>query len=1371
MKSPFKFLDSYSVDDREIFFGRDKEIDELYNRLLGDKILLVYGESGTGKSSLINCGLINKLPAGSYLPVFIRRTENMLESFSGAVQNLLNEYHAHQLLTSLMFKKAIREVASDSHKHLLFIFDQFEELFVFGSKEEILSLVQVLKVLKESDLDCRFIFILREEYFSSIAEFEKHIPDFLSNRLRIERMDRTNAITAIKGSCNVNDIELEAGFAENLLNRLNPGNPGTDLTYLQIFLDRVFNLMTDGNNQNKQNHVFTNVLLDKTGDVTNLLGTFLDAQLSTLSKPDVALTILKSFVSYKGTRRLLNLAEVKDNTNTLGDHVSEKNIIELIGSLVNLRILCEKNADGYYELRHDALAGKIFEKISASEIELLEARQFIENAYHFWKKHDVLLSEDDLKYIDRFRNKLSLSGEFTGLLNLSRETHTTIRNRRRKLVISGGIIIIVLLSAFSIWALSERNIADRLKIKALAEKYNLLATNVSLHDPTKGLRIAEYAMSMDSSNQNIKSNITRIYSDNAFYKLIARQEDAIAKQEDAITAVVFSPDSKYLLTGSGDATARLWDLEGNQIRIFIGHSGYVNSVAFSPDGRSVLSASTDRSARLWDLNGRVISDFKGHSMSVNSVAFSPDGKKILTGSSDMTARLWDLNGNVIRIFKGHKSNVTAVAYSPDGRLILTGSSDSTARLWNTEGKVILVIRGHKDNVNTVTFSPDGQLILTGSNDKTAKLWDLQGKLIKVFTGFPGEVTDVLFSPDGKKILIGASAGYTILYDLNGNEIREFKGHTIQVKAVAFSPDGTKIATGSGDCTAKLWDLNDNISQVFEGHSGKITSIQFSSDGKTILSGSMDKTVRLWDLNGNTLLKLQEPVFGINDAILSPDGKSILTCSDEGTAKLWDLHGKVIRTFRGHRSGVKSVAFSPDGRKILTGSQDATARLWDLNGNNLMVFKGHLQEIRSVAFSSDGQKILTGSSDYSARLWDLDGHPITILRGQSSNINAVAFSPDGSTFLTGTYGSDPSARLWDLKGNLIKVFNGHTTSILAVSFSPDGKRILTGSADQSAILWNLNGDIEQVFSGYRSYVTSVAFSPDGRSILIGLDNGMIRLYPVKKPYNEFRKIDRYEKLSAFDQLSYGIKTIKEETNSEDQKVLLQTSEFNINEAIHSGGREKINYLTTAIDIYKRILESNPDRKEYLLDLLRAYAYAYQAKPSDSIKTEIGEINSKILNLTSAEDLKLAAYSYCLVCAKNSSSTTQLAIPDCFLAICSKLLKLPYLTAPEKQDISRWCSFLGKDLIEKKEFAEAQLMISMSMISDSTNIVLPVLLPISHILNNQYDKAAILINKFKNRPLTGIDFFKNYPEALTYYLKLLEDISITHPDFEKARELLK
>ena len=132
MKSPFKFLDSYTKDDREIFFGREREIEELYHRVFESKIMLVYGVSGTGKSSLINCGLANKFQETDWLPLNIRRGGNMLESLAASIKSASITPQTGEIVTPAQFKKSVRSLYLDHYKPVFFIFDQFEELFIFG---------------------------------------------------------------------------------------------------------------------------------------------------------------------------------------------------------------------------------------------------------------------------------------------------------------------------------------------------------------------------------------------------------------------------------------------------------------------------------------------------------------------------------------------------------------------------------------------------------------------------------------------------------------------------------------------------------------------------------------------------------------------------------------------------------------------------------------------------------------------------------------------------------------------------------------------------------------------------------------------------------------------------------------------------------------------------------------------------------------------------------------------------------------------------------------------------------------------------------------------------------------------------------------
>src|SRR5204862_2488930 len=83
----------------------------------------------------------------------------------------------------------------------------------------------------------------------------------------------------------------------------------------------------------------------------------------------------------------------------------------------------------------------------------------------------------------------------------------------------------------------------------------------------------------------------------------ARRVVILIGQEPLLSAVAFSPDNRWLVTGSEDSTARLWDLKAAdpaaQPVVLKGHESPVRAVAFSPDNRWVVTGSSDKTARLW----------------------------------------------------------------------------------------------------------------------------------------------------------------------------------------------------------------------------------------------------------------------------------------------------------------------------------------------------------------------------------------------------------------------------------------------------------------------------------------------------------------------------------------------------------------------------------------------------------------------------------------------------------------------------------------------------------------------------------------------------------------------------------------------------
>ena len=577
---------------------------------------------------------------------------------------------------------------------------------------------------------------------------------------------------------------------------------------------------------------------------------------------------------------------------------------------------------------------------------------------------------------------------------------------------------------------------------------------------------------------------------------------------DHVTAVSFSPDDRWALTG-GDTTARLWDVaSGREIRRFQGHSSRVTSVAFSPDGRLALTGSWDATARLWDIaTGRQIRQFQGHAKALYAVAFSPDGHLALTGSSDATARLWDVpSGKEIRRLEAHAGEVNAVAFSPDGHRAVTGDRNTTAlwdlstgqEIWHTEFDPKVEVLNAA--ISSVAFSPDGRWVLTGSENSQVRLRDAAtGSEIRSMAGHEGyQINAVAFSPDGRSAMTTGDDDHARLWDTStGKQIADFAAGTHGVQSIAFAHNGRTVLVGCSDHVALLLDLQTRrVTGRLEGHAWGIDAVAVSPDGRLVLTASWDHTPRLWNMTGGVeVRRLQGHSERVTAIAFSRDSRWALTGSEDKTARLWDVAtGKAILSLEGHSGWISAVAFSPDSRCAVTAGEDKTLRLWDLTSGKQIRRLGEPAWINAIAFSSDGRHVLTGSSDETARLWDIStGQLIHTLQGHSGNIDSVSFSPDGRLGLTGS--GDRTARLWDLTtGKEIRRLEGHSGGVHSAAFSPDGTLVMTGSDDNTARVWEAaTGKEIRRLEGHSDAIESVAFTADARFALTGSTDGTTRLW--------------------------------------------------------------------------------------------------------------------------------------------------------------------------------------------------------------------------------------------------------------------------------------
>ncbi|NEP34770.1 MULTISPECIES: hypothetical protein [Moorena] len=689
--------------------------------------------------------------------------------------------------------------------------------------------------------------------------------------------------------------------------------------------------------------------------------------------------------------------------------------------------------------------------------------------------------------------------ELLAKLKKAQEQHrlSQAQLQKSKIALTGsialvGMLAISTLSAAIFWAQARNN-----EIRALIKSSEALyGSNSHALDPLKDALEAGKKLKWSVGVSSDTKDIAMSSLQQAFYGV--RERNRLEGHNDTVNNVSFSPDGELIATASSD-NVKIWSKEGKELYTLAGkhkHKDEIRSVTFSPDGKLIATASKDKTVKVWQRNGKYIQTLTGHTGWVWSVRFSPDLKSLAASSEDGRVIIWSLEGKKPQIFKAHDKAVLSISFSPDSKVLATGSFDNTVKLWRRDRNGLykrkpLTIQAHEDAVFSVSFSPKGKLIATGSKDKTVKLWKMDGTRYQTLGNDDHEshqstVTSITFSPDGQT-LASASADNTVkLWNRNGKLLETLTGHESTVWSVNFSPDSQTLASASADNTVKLWSRYGNELPIPTGEENTVFSVSYSPDGQTIATASKNNTIQLWSLNGQlqrTLTGHTDWVWGVS---FSPDGKTIASASADKTAKLWNKNGKLLHTLSGHEKVVRSITFSPDGKIIATASRDNTVKLWNQNGILIRTLTGHTNWVNSVTFSPDGETLATASaatasSDPTVKLWNVsDGKELKSFDGHTDWVFSVRFSPDGKTLASAS--RDKTVKLWNVSdGEELTSLDGHQNTVWSVVFSPDGETIATASADQTVKVWNRKGKQLQTFYGHDDGVVSLSFSPDGQTI--------------------------------------------------------------------------------------------------------------------------------------------------------------------------------------------------------------------------------------------------------------------------------------------------
>lgn len=466
-RSPFKFLDAYQKDDFDIFFGRETETEDLYDALSGVKHLLVYGPSGAGKTSLIECGLRNQFSDADWFALTIRRGTNIIDSFYTAINTALEEkipLNAQHLPEdeTVSFEAAIEQLFAERYQPVYLLFDQFEELMISGTDNEQKAFFTQLNQLIRYRIPCRVLLIMREEFIGHLSEFEPLCPSIFKHLFRLEKMRRTDVQNVITKTLDApqftNDFTTENSnqLAQQILTKLPDKVKEIELTHVQVFLNELWERAIK-KTADTVKPIIHSGLIEKEDNLQRILDSFLKKQLKELILShgnQAPLEVLAAMISERHTKLQLTSQDI--NTVLIDNEVDlQKPLPILLEAFRQCKIIRELKSDEEttYEITHDILALAVGQNLT-EEMQLREKAKEVVNVY---EERTGYFSEEELIYLARFEGYYSKAFE-------DRITKSQQHRQSRKWKLYGIVAsIIVVLATLLILSIYQANAATKLK--------------------------------------------------------------------------------------------------------------------------------------------------------------------------------------------------------------------------------------------------------------------------------------------------------------------------------------------------------------------------------------------------------------------------------------------------------------------------------------------------------------------------------------------------------------------------------------------------------------------------------------------------------------------------------------------------------------------------------------------------------------------------------------------------------------------------------------------------------------------------------------------------------------------------------------------
>lgn len=964
--NPFPGLRPFAPDESDLFFGREGESEAVLGKLLKNRFVTVIGASGSGKSSLIYCGVLPRVrnqkakETNTWRIISFRPGNDPFGNLAEAISDDIAlsgkmPVDKNIILTELRnnpagIAAAIKKFLITPEEKALVVVDQFEELFRYsalGRADAVISPAArfvdfMVNAVNQTGVDIFTIVTMRSDFIGKCAHYQGLTQLINNSNYLVPHMGRENYREAIEGPVKYAGAKIDPVLVEILLNDI--GDRTDQLPVLQHAMMRTWSHWRELDDSERP---IGKTDYDSVGTMVDAMSLHANEAYEELSirGKEICEVMFKTLTEKgsdnKGLRHPSGVNTIKSiagcTSEELFDVVEKFRIASR--SFITPRENIPLSDDSIIDLSHESLM-RLWDRLrewvndESSSVQMYQrlsesSAMYQQGKTSLWRPPDLQLA---INWRDQHKPTLTWALRYnpaferamvylrTSEKEYVEEEENKIRLQKRQMKRARIVAIIlgtaaIISMGFMLFAFVQKIQADRQTI--LAEERKKEAEDQKMIADLKTVEANEQRVLADSSatrailsaaeaeRQKLEADAQRLVA--VRNANIARTQTQIAEaQTDSATRA-----KELAIKNEKDATLA----KENALRLRMLSIGKAMSV------KSIHSVGNKELQTLLAYQAYLFNKKHGG----------------LENDADIYAGLYNiatLYGNVnYKTYKGHNGEVKSVAFVPGKREFFTSGSDRQVLRWSLDSKdqTLQVVYSGTDIIEVLAVSPDASWLALGGNNSVIKMVPLKGNAAGFdLTGHKGKVKSLIFSYDGNYLYSASLDGKVLKWDLAARTSTNITTGAMAITSIDIASNGSYIAGISTDGNVLVWNPDSNSDSFRPQTSLKnIKVIRFNTDNSMLAMGDINGNIELWDVSKRVKIsEIKAHAAQVNDIRFNTTLKQMATVSSDKTIKIFNTDDltELPITFNDTESFVLVIQFSPDGQLIVTGAYEGEKNL-------------------------------------------------------------------------------------------------------------------------------------------------------------------------------------------------------------------------------------------------------------------------------------------------------------------------------------------------------------------------------------------------------------------------------------------------------------